>query len=235
LAKCARASSVFGDLSITVIPNGIDTKVFRPLERRFAREVLGLPQDRPLILFGAVRARDDPRKGYSTLQHALALLADAPSVPELVVFGSEGDPDANLGTLPIRFMGHIQDDITLALLYSAADVFVAPSIEENLSNVVMEALACGLPCAAFAVGGMNDLIDHRANGYLARPHEPEDLAAGITWILADEQRRSEMATAARKKVESNFSIDQIACRYLELYHTVLECRHDVPSNDNGVR
>src|SRR5690606_13611760 len=126
----------------------------------------------------------------------------------------------------VIYAGVVKQDSELAELYAAADVFVAPSLQENLSNTVMEALACGTPCVAFDVGGMSDMIEHRSNGYLARPGDPEDLAEGIRWILQDEQRRLTMAARARQKCISEYDAAYIARRHLELYQSILA----VPSN-----
>ena len=104
-----------------------------------------------------------------------------------------------------RYLGRLGDDVSLALLYAAADLFVLPSIQENLPYVVMEAMACATPCVAFDQGGVPDLIDHRENGYLARPGDPADLARGIAWVLGDEARRSGLSFGARRKVEREFA------------------------------
>jgi len=114
----------------------------------------------------------------------------------------------------------MHDDISIALLYSAADLFVAPSIQENLSNTVMEAMACGTPCVAFNVGGMPDLIEHECNGYLARPLEAEDLAEGIAWCLANEERSHTLSGRCREKV-TGYSLDCVARQYIDLYKNIL--------------
>lgn len=225
MADCARASSLFGRNRVAVIPNGLDTERFRPFDNRFAREALGLAQDRRLILFGAVRARDNARKGYAILQAALGRLATLPNPPELVVFGASGHTSDNLSALPTRFLGNLRDDVSLALLYSACDLFVAPSLEENLSNVVMEAMACGTPCVAFSVGGMPDLIDHLANGYLARPNDSDDLADGIRQLLEVVDLRRNLGAAARLKAETQYAIGTISRRYFHLYQSLLEPEH----------
>ena len=125
--------------------------------------------------------------------------------------------------MPSVYMGSLGDDVALALLYSAADVYVAPSLQENLSNTVMEALACGTPCVAFDVGGMPDMVEHRRNGYLARAFEAADLAAGIHWVIEDEARWRELSARARAKVMEEFELERIARRHLDLYREILGC------------
>jgi glycosyltransferase involved in cell wall biosynthesis len=119
-------------------------------------------------------------------------------------------------------MGWQDDDSTLALLYAAADVFVLPSIQENLPYAVMEAMACGTPCVAFRQGGIPDLIEHKQNGYLARPFEPADLMQGIIWVLEDDERRAELSASARRKVVLEFAIERVAKRHMKLYRELME-------------
>jgi glycosyltransferase involved in cell wall biosynthesis len=121
-------------------------------------------------------------------------------------------------------MGRLHDDITLAMLYAAADVFVLPSRQENLPNTIMESLACGTPCVAFHVGGISDMIEHQRNGYLARPYEIEDLAYGIEWVLADEKRWQALSQQARQKAEEEFDIERVVRRYVDLYQEIVTRR-----------
>jgi len=118
-------------------------------------------------------------------------------------------------------MGHLHDEISQILLYSAADVLVAPSMQENLSNAVMESLACGTPVVAFDIGGMPDMIDHQVNGYLARPFEPDDLADGIMWVLENKDRHSMLSQSARQTVVERYTLQAVANRYLTLYQSIL--------------
>jgi glycosyltransferase involved in cell wall biosynthesis len=224
LGEAAGASALMRDRRIEVIPNGIDTQQFRPLPRQMARELLNLPQDKQLILFGAVNATSATRKGFQLLQPALAHLAQAgwAETTELVVFGaSEPQRPLDMG-FRTHYLGRFSDDLSLALIYSAADAFVAPSIQENLSNTVMEALACGVPCIAFAIGGMPDLIEHEQNGYLARPFEIEDLAKGMAWVLADQDRHRHLQRQSRQKVEQEFTQELQAQRYCALFEDILQ-------------
>ena len=223
LADCARQSALFGNRRIEVIPNGIDIARYRPHDQAWARQVLGLPADRRLILFGAMHSTSDPLKGFSYLQGALRSLAHSPAKDRLhlVVFGASIPADRPDLGLPTSYVGSLHDDLSLSLLYSAADVFVAPSRQDNFPNTVLEALACGVPCVAFEIGGMPDLIAHQQTGYLARPFDEMDLARGIGWVLEDELRRRALAEAARRKVEREYELTLIARRYEALYHEVL--------------
>jgi glycosyltransferase involved in cell wall biosynthesis len=220
LAECARKSSLFCQSRIEVIANGIDIDRYKPVAKNLARDLLVLPPDKKLILFGAIGATATPRKGFKLLLSALQKLAQIITKPkdiELVVFGAfEPQEVPNFG-FKARYLGKLNDDVALNLLYNAADVFVAPSLQDNFPNTILEALACGTPCAAFHIGGMPDAIAHLENGYLAKAFEVEDLARGIEWILSDRDRHNSLSQQARIKVEQNFTQDIQATKYIKLF------------------
>jgi len=174
--------------------------------------------DKKFILFGAMSATSDINKGYQELTHALNLIDNCNT--ELLVFGSFPPKNPPIFRQNARFLGQLQDDLTLRILYSAADVVVVPSRQENLSNVIMESLACGTPVVAFDVGGNADMINHRQNGYLAKPYDIKDLASGINWVL-DNPDDVPLCTNARQKVLSCFDSRLVASRYISLYKEIL--------------
>lgn len=219
LADCAKTSSLFASYRTEVIPNGIDTTVYKPLDKLFAREVLGLPKDKLLILFGALSATSDKRKGFHLLQPALKILkgSDQADNMELVIFGASEPQEPIDLAFKAHYMGTLKDDVSLALVYSAADVFVLPSIQDNLPNTILEALACGLPCVAFNIGGVPDMVRHQWNGVLAEPYSYDQLAEGISWIIEDEERQRSISENARTLVASKFTIQHQAKAYLSLF------------------
>lgn len=218
LAERARASSLFQDLRVEVIPNAVDTEIYKPVDRPIVRHLLNLPQDKYIILFGANNATADRRKGYHLLLAALQQLSQSKQEQvEIVIFGASrpnNPPDFGFKT---HYLGKLHDDISLSLVYAAADVFVAPSIQDNLPNTVMEALACGTPCVAFKIGGMSDLIEHQMCGYLAQPFVVEDFAQGICWILENPERHHQLRRNARDKVEKNFTFATQSNQYLDIF------------------
>ncbi|MBW4442987.1 MAG: glycosyltransferase family 4 protein [Plectolyngbya sp. WJT66-NPBG17] len=224
LADCARSSSLFRDSRIEVIPNGLDTTRYRPINQAFAREALGLPQDKHLALFGAMAATSDRRKGFHLLQPALQSLAQSKwnDSLELVVFGADRPQHPPEFGMKVHYLGTFQDDLSLSLLYSAADVFILPSTQENLANTVMEAMACGTPCVTFEIGGMPDLIEHQKTGYLAQPYWVDDLAQGIAWTIEDVDRHRRLSARCREKVEQEFTQSRQAHRYRSLFEDVLQ-------------
>lgn len=224
MAQQIQASALFREATVEVLPNGIDLQRYRPREPFVVRELLNLPMDQHLILFGAGGGTSDPRKGFLLLTAALQRLAQTEwgSRIALVVFGSlQPEAPPELG-FPAHYLGKLNDDLSLSLVYGAADVFVAPSVQENLSNTVLEAIACGTPCVAFDIGGMPDLIEHRQNGYLAKPYEVEDLAQGIVWILENSERHRRLRKRAREKAEQEFSEELQAQRYRALFSRLID-------------
>jgi glycosyltransferase involved in cell wall biosynthesis len=223
LAKCARSSSLFQEQRVEVIPYGLDTEKYKPLNRQVARELLNLPQDKQLVLFGALSATGDQRKGFHLLQPALQDLSKSgwQDRLELVIFGSSEPANPPELGFKAHYLGTLNDDISLALVYSAADVFVAPSVQDNLANTVLEAIACGTPCVAFNIGGMPDMIEHQKNGYLAQAYKTEDLAQGIAWVLENNERHGKLGARAREKAQQEFTLEIQARRYLSLFTEIL--------------
>jgi len=222
LADCARKSSLFQNLRVEVIANGLDAQVYKPIDQAIARNLLNLSLDKKLVLFGAMNSTRNKRKGFHLLEPALQKLSEDEKLEnvELVILGASRPSEVpNLG-FPIHYLGRLNDDIALALLYSAADVFLAPSVQDNLPNTVMESLACGTPCVAFDIGGMSDMIQHQQNGYLAKPFDVNDLAKGITWVLEDEERLKKLGSNSRDKVEQKFTLEIQANNYLSVYNYI---------------
>ena len=226
LADCAHSSVLLGKQRIEVIPNGLDLQQFRPMNKASARKQLSIATDDRLILFGGMGPTTNARKGFAYLQAALQQLATAGwnKHSRVIVFGNPGRASPPLADFRVQYIQPLQRDEELASLYSAADVFVAPSLQDNLPNTVMEALACGTPCVAFNIGGMPDLIEHQASGYLATPRDGKSLAAGIAWVLEDTSRWQQLSHNARSFTRDHFDLPTISKRYRELYREILERR-----------
>lgn len=221
LADCASRSVLMHDWPVTVVPNCLDTDRWQPLPQSLARQLLGLPAEVPLLLFGAIGGSQDPRKGFDLLVEALAQLhARQPSL-QLVVFGELAPPDPPDLGFSVHYTGHLHDDLSLRALYSAADLFVLPSRQDNLPNTALEAQACGTPVVAFRTGGLSDIVEHRCTGYLAQPYNPQDLAAGIAWVLEDSLRYRTLGNAARSRAEQRWNPARVSSLYLDVYRAAL--------------
>jgi glycosyltransferase involved in cell wall biosynthesis len=201
---------------IEVIPNGLDTDVFKPIDKSVAKAYFGLPPGDPVLLFGA-QFLTDRRKGGDLLVEALEQIDFRCT---LLVFGIGDLSVGTGGPVTVKTVGSLNDDISLAMTYSAADVFVCPSREDNLPNTVAEALACATPCVAFDVNGLREMIEHRKNGWLARPFDSADLGAGIRWV-ATHPNREQLARAARDKALAEYGLERMSERYARLYAELL--------------
>jgi glycosyltransferase involved in cell wall biosynthesis len=228
LAQCAKSSSLFKKYPVKVIANGLDAEVYKPQNRPQVRDSLNLPQNKQLVLFGAMQGTDDRWKGFSLLVLALQSLSKSgwQDKIELLVFGSsqpENPIDVGFKT---HYLGRLEDE-TLAKVYAAADVMVVPSRYEAFGQTASEALACGTPVVAFDVTGLKDIVDAQQNGYLAKPYETEDLARGIAWVLEDPDRHQKLCRSARLKVEEKFTLEVQARAYKNLYEEILQAANGV--------
>ena len=222
MAACAKRSSLFRDHRVEVIPTGVDTSKFSARGKTEARARLGWDPSAPVLLFGGVSPTSNPRKGFAELRKALWILQTRGKLPTVCVFGS-GIDSSDLG-IPVTSLG-VLDHGDLPEVYAAADVLVAPSLQENLANIVLEALACGIPVVAFDVGGMSDAIAHRRNGYLAKDMNPSDLALGVEWVLGlSPEERSTLSRAARATATNRFDRGLEVKAYLELYNELIRER-----------
>lgn len=209
IASEAKSSTLLKDKSIINLPNTINTNIFHPFEKQLARDILGIKTKKHILGFGAISGTQVERKGYPQLKEALELLPNKHHYT-LVVFGSShGREIAGIETI---FLGHLHDDITLALLYSALDLFVTPSLAENLSNAIMESLSCGTPVVAFDIGGNSDMICHQKNGYLAR--DIQELSLGIQWCI---QNLSSLSITSRQSIVQNFAYKVVSPQYIQAY------------------
>ena len=204
ITELALRSRLTAGHRVISIPNPVPQDIFRPIPQSEAREALSLPRNRKLILFAACKVRDT-LKGFQYLQQALQQFSSSDDLALLVV-GRNSDIQSPLPTYNFPF---VSDPQRMAQLYAAADVFVTSSLTENLPNTIAEAMSCGTPCAAFNVGGIPEMIEHQANGYLARYRDADDLAAGIRFCLTGNLRQ-----AAAGRAVHTYSEEVVAQRYI---------------------
>lgn len=210
LKNRAAHSSILKHRSITAIPNAINTTDFKP--NASAKEIAGLDPLKTYILFVAMRI-NAPKKGFEYLKKALEIYAKSnPSAEVLIVGNANEIPNLALKSHHVGHIAHPQDMIKY---YQAADVFITPSLEENLPNTIMEALACGTPCVGFQVGGIPEMIDHKINGFIADFQDADQLAEGIAWCVQAKPR-----DAARSKALGMYDEAIIAAQHVKLYTDV---------------
>lgn len=216
LAQEARDSALFAGLPITTIPYGIDTEAFAPRDQKFARETLGIPVGRFVILFVA-QGINNRRKGLPILLQALSGLQGEKF---MLLSVGQGKNDA---ALPIQHchLGNIQNERLLSLVYSAADVFVIASIQDNLPNTVLESMACGTPVVGFDVGGIPDMVRNHITGMVVASNELGAFADEIIKLLKNDSARRAMSENCRKIAVLEYSLAIQARRYEELYRNLV--------------
>ena len=208
--------------SVINIPNPINTGLFKPRNKQEARERRALPTDKKLILFGSAKITDK-RKGIDYFIESCKILAEKyPEVVKewgVVVYGKESEQLKPLVPFEVYPLNYISSEKELVDVYNAVDLFVTPSLEENLPNTIMEAMACGIPCVGFNVGGIPEMIDHLHNGYVADYKSAEDFANGIHWALSESEYKA-LSEEACRKVSSSYSESAIAKKYIEVYNKI---------------
>jgi glycosyltransferase involved in cell wall biosynthesis len=221
MESCVKQSYLMKDWPVRVIPNPIDTDLWCPRSKKFSRAIYGLPNDVPLILFGAIDSVDDWWKGFSLLYEALKnLIGEVPNL-ELVVLGkSEPEIPSDFG-FPVHYVGRLHDDVSLSLLYNSVDLVAIPSIIDNFPNIGVEAHSCGTPIVAFDVCGLRDIVTHLKTGYLAKAFDALDFADGMKWVLQNDERMTMLGTAARQKAVATWSYELVAKAYLEAYQEII--------------
>lgn len=220
LASCARKSSLFSNFPIVTIHNPINTNTYKPMDKAAARSILNMEDGKKVILFGAMSALNDVNKGYSELVEAINKLKFKTDEVEFIVFGCSQPKDAIPLNYQVTYLGHLFDDISLQVIYSAADVMVVPSRQEAFGQTASEAMSCGTPVVAFGTSGLLDIVDHKVNGYLADPYDTDDLAFGIEWVLSNPCYK-DLATSARNKVLHHFDSKIVSNEFISLYQTLL--------------
>ena len=223
MADLARKSPLTQGHLVTNIPNAIDTDVFTPMDQAAAREHHALPADKRLLLFGAQRITDE-RKGFRYLKEACEHLVQ--NYPEqarqmgVVVLGGDAETVKSALPLPVYTVGYLSNEAEIAQLYNAVDLFVTPSLQDNLPNTIVEAMSCGTPCVGFNVGGIPEMISHEQDGYVARYRDSQDFAHGIIWCL-DDNRLTTLRQKARADALNTYSESAVASRYQEIYRSLL--------------
>lgn len=224
LAECVRNSVLMRGWPSAVVPNPIDTDRWLPIDQFLARQLMGLPQDCPLLLFGAIGGGNDPRKGIDLLLAALTHLSSVQSLQrlQLVVFGQLAPHSSPQFGFPVHYTGHLHDDLSLRALYSASDVMVISSRQDNLPNTGIEAHACGTPVVAFKTGGLPDIVVDNVTGSLAEPFDPASLALSIRWVLEDSERLRALGHQARERAERLWNPARVAGMYMDIYESAMK-------------
>ena len=195
IADEARKSALTQGHRVVCIPNPIDHTIFHPIPRTEARAAFGLPLDKKIVLFICQKVTDE-RKGMRYLEEAMRELPEV----QVVRVGKGGDYE-------------IHEPQRMVMMYAAADVFVTPSLQDNLPNTIVEAMSCGTPCVGFRIGGIPEMIHHQQDGYVAHYRDASDLAEGIRYVLA----HPELGEAAAQYAANTYNEARVAKLYMAEY------------------
>lgn len=223
ISDCARSSTLFSGHSVATIRNGIDCSEFEPIDRNIARNELGLPLDKKVVLIGAQDV-SDCYKGFDLFLASLGWLKKEDL--HIVVFGKTSVAVDSLREYQTSYLGYIDDTAMLSRAYSAADVFVAPSRMEAFGKTIVEAMACKTPVVCFDATGPKEIVKHRVTGFRAEPLEPQSLAAGINWVFGLSASDLEMCReSSRRRAIELFDSRLGASQYRDLYRRILANKH----------
>lgn len=215
LSQCANESALFRNYRVFTVPNMINDRVFRVIDRETARKILNLPMDRKLILFGASGGSKNLYKGWS---YADELMRRVGNLADLVVMGSSGDSSDDYR---IYSIGRIHDEYSLTLLYNAVDVFISPTQAEAFGLTIVESISCGTKVVVFNVGGVSDIINHMDNGYLSRPNDVIDLERGVLWALESPDTMEERIRL-HEGVKLKYSYSVVSSMHKKVINEVLD-------------
>jgi glycosyltransferase involved in cell wall biosynthesis len=231
LAACARKSPLFKEMRIEVIPNSLDTEFFTPFPKEDAKRDLGLPPDAATLLFGAADGTEK-RKGFHELLAAMRYGLASPEFRSLlerdrlkILCYGHADPALRNQGLPVVDLGYLDSPEKIRTAYSAADLFVLPSLEDNLPNTMLEALSCGTPVVAFAAGGIPEVVFDGVNGKLAPVGNSQELARAISSLIFRPEESRSMGRNGRRMMVEEYSLPVQARRYKSLYQDLCE-RHE---------
>jgi glycosyltransferase involved in cell wall biosynthesis len=223
LASEASRSKLLKEKRVHIIPTPIDSQIYQPINKNLAREKLSLSSGKKIILFGAMNLNDE-RKGFRYLIEALKVIKtlSGNSEIELAVFGKLDESALSRIPFKVNQLGQLKTEDEIVAAYNSADVFVAPSLEDNLPNTIMESMACGTPVVAFDIGGIPDMVDNGKNGILTKLKSVEELAGGILKIISDDDLQGKMSIASREKIVNVFSQASVVGKYKVLYNNLIQ-------------
>ncbi len=216
LARRAKASPLLGKFDIRLINNGVDEEIFKPYDKARAREELNLAQDKTILFFSSMGSLKNPAKGGQYIKKAFERFKDNKDILFVCTGGRER---SYCGDNFLEFE-YIEDENIMAKFYSAADLFIYPSLADNAPLVVLESLACGTPVIAFDAGGIPEQVKHLESGYIAAYRDEDDFINGIKTFLADENLAYSAGIRGRKVVEEKFTLEGMISGYIKLYEEI---------------
>ena len=220
MKNCAELSDITKDCIKQVIPNPIDLRKIYYTEEKpsYLDEII---KGKKVILFSALNALENKNKGYGYLYKAMELISEDNYL--LFVSGTKEKKEFDIGKVHVVCLGTFKNANDMCKIYSMADVFVAPSKQDNYSNSVVEAMSCGVPAVAFNIGGMTDLIQHKVNGYIVPYEDIDELKEGIVYCCNNKDALSPKARLTREETNS---YEVIGRCYKDLCENLIEGRYE---------
>jgi len=221
LFDCVKQSPLMNNWPLKIIPNSINTSIWKPINKLYSRDLFDLPKDKPILLFGSFNANDQFHKGYDLLVDAINKLGIDSNSFNLVIMGQEKPTNPIKFNFPTFYLGKLNDNQSLVALYSAVDLVLVPSRIESFSYIAAEAHSCGTPVVAFEIGGLKDIVIHKSTGYLAKAFDTKDFSIGIKWVLKKIEQDYHFGIDSRQKIINLCDEKKIAKLYKTLYEEVI--------------
>jgi glycosyltransferase involved in cell wall biosynthesis len=228
MSERVKEASLAAEKKVHMISNGLETDLFHPLDKLECRKAYDVDEQNIVILAGYMPSQSDRHKGFPELIQTINHLAADPRIDKenllLLFYGNKGENIDLKIPIKHRFLGQINNDDELVKLYSLADVFLFTSLEESMGYTALESIACGTPVVAFSTSGVTDVVVHRQHGFLAELYDTRGLAEGVNWVLENRDTAG-LSQSARKWAVSNFSLNVIAQKHIQLYQSLLNQSH----------
>ena len=221
MAECVHKSFLFKNSKVKVIPHCIDLDFWSPINKKEAKQLLGIQKDIPLLLAGTLNSNDEPNKGFDLLKHSLSIFKKYNLKVNIAVFGQREKHSQNNLSKEVLYLGTINEDTKMRIIYSAADLVMVPSRIESFSNIAMEAQCCGTPVVSFSTSGLKDVVEHKKTGYLAKPFEAYDFAKGLYWCLNQSSKNNNLGKQARLRSKNLWNEKKISNSYKEYYEEII--------------
>ncbi len=205
-----------------VIPNGVDLHTFKSADQRTIRQELGLPIHTPILMFAAYGIRHNRWKDFQTLHQAVIMVAERMAgQPLLFLAIGQESPSERIGNAEIRFLPFEPDPAKMAKYYQAADLYIHAARADTFPTTVLEALACGRPVIASAVGGIPEQVEEGRTGFLVEVGDQQAMAGRVEQLLRDTSRRIHMGQCAAETARRQFDLERQSNDYLEWYESIL--------------
>lgn len=233
-----------------VIPNGVDLSIFYPAEKSTAREALGIPLGAKVLLFTANGIRRNIWKDYETMRVSVSRVAETAEGDKILFLAlGESAPSELIGRATVQFVPYQKEQRVVSLYYQAADVYIHAARADTFPNTILEALACGTPVVATAVGGIPEQIrameweahpggfpsyrSKEATGLLTPPKNPEAMARALWILLKDREMRAQLGENAVRDARGRFDLNMQVGAYLEWFEEILSQEEELPRGNQA--